>query len=434
MSDLTHSRVFRIAFPIVLSNATIPLLGAVDTAVIGQLGQAAPIGAVGLGSVILATLYWAFGFLRMSTSGLAAQAHGAGDGPERTATLLRALLVAAVMGLGMVALQSLFFAAAFRIAPASAEVETLARTYLSIRIWGAPATLAIYALTGWLVGVERTRSVLILQLWQNGLNAILAIWFVLGLDWGIAGVAAATLLAETSGLALGLWLARDALGVALRPALARLRNPHALRAMFTASRDIMLRSVILQLSFTTFVFMGARFGDDTLAANQILLQFFSIMAFALDGFAFAAETLVGQAVGQGSRRAFQLATRFCMQWGFGGAVLMAVFFALAGGPLIDVMTTAPAVQETARRFLPWLIAAPLIGIACWIYDGIFIGALMTGAMVRSALQVLLVYVPALLILVPLFGNHGLWGALMLMNLARGVTLWRAYPTITARLT
>ena len=434
MSDLTHSRVFRIAFPIVLSNATIPLLGAVDTAVIGQLGQAAPIGAVGLGSVILATLYWAFGFLRMSTSGLAAQAHGAGDGPERTATLLRALLVAAVMGLGMVALQSLFFAAAFSIAPASAEVETLARTYLSIRIWGAPATLAIYALTGWLVGVERTRSVLILQLWQNGLNAILAIWFVLGLDWGIAGVATATLLAETSGLALGLWLARDALGVALRPALARLRNPHALRAMFTASRDIMLRSVILQLSFTTFVFMGARFGDDTLAANQILLQFFSIMAFALDGFAFAAETLVGQAVGQGSRRAFQLATRFCMQWGFGGAVLMAVFFALAGGPLIDVMTTAPAVQETARRFLPWLIAAPLIGIACWIYDGIFIGALMTGAMVRSALQVLLVYVPALLILVPLFGNHGLWGALMLMNLARGVTLWRAYPTITARLT
>lgn len=434
MSDLTHSRVFRIAFPIVLSNATIPLLGAVDTAVIGQLGQAAPIGAVGLGSVILATLYWAFGFLRMSTSGLAAQAHGAGDGPERTATLLRALLVAAVMGLGMVALQSLFFAAAFRIAPASAEVETLARTYLSIRIWGAPATLAIYALTGWLVGVERTRSVLILQLWQNGLNAILAIWFVLGLDWGIAGVATATLLAETSGLALGLWLARDALGVALRPAVARLRNPHALRAMFTASRDIMLRSVILQLSFTTFVFMGARFGDDTLAANQILLQFFSIMAFALDGFAFAAETLVGQAVGQGSRRAFQLATRFCMQWGFGGAVLMAVFFALAGGPLIDVMTTAPAVQETARRFLPWLIAAPLIGIACWIYDGIFIGALMTGAMVRSALQVLLVYVPALLILVPLFGNHGLWGALMLMNLARGVTLWRAYPTITARLT
>jgi multidrug resistance protein, MATE family len=433
MTDLTHTRVFRIALPIVLSNATIPLLGAVDTAVIGQLGQAAPIGAVGLGAVILATLYWAFGFLRMSTSGLAAQAHGAGDTPERAATLLRALLVAGAMGLAMVALQGLFFTAAFRIAPASPQVEALARTYLSIRIWGAPATLAIYALTGWLIGVERTRGVLILQIWQNGLNAVLAIWFVLGLDWGIAGVAAATLLAEVSALALGLWLARDTLGTVLKPALARLRNPAALRAMFTASRDIMLRSVILQLSFTAFVFLGARFGDDTLAANQILLQFFSVMAFALDGFAFAAETLVGQAVGQGSRRAYLLAKRFCMQWGYGGAVVLALVFGLAGGPLIDLMTTAPDVRTTARAFLPWLIAAPLIGIACWIYDGIFIGALMTGAMVRSAMQVLLVYVPALLILVPMFGNHGLWAALMLMNLARGVTLWRASPAIAARL-
>ena len=433
MTDLSHARVFRIALPIVLSNATIPLLGAVDTAVIGQLGQAAPIGAVGLGAVILATFYWAFGFLRMSTSGLAAQAHGAGDAPERAATLLRALLVAAAMGLALVALQGLVFNAAFRIAPASAEVERLARTYLAIRIWGAPATLAIYALTGWLVGLERTRGILILQVWQNGLNAVLSIWFVLGLSWGIAGVATATLLAETSALALGLWLARDTLGPVLKPALARLRNPSALRAMFTASRDIMLRSVILHLSFTTFVFLGAGFGDETLAANQILLQFLSIMAFALDGFAFAAETLVGQAVGQGSLRAFQQATRLCMQWGHGGAVVLALAFALAGGPLIDLMATAPDVRATARDFLPWLIAAPLIGTACWIYDGIFIGALMTGAMVRAALQVLLIYAPALAILVPLFGNHGLWAALMVMNLARGVTLWRAWPSIAARL-
>ena len=433
MSDLTHARVFRIALPIVLSNATIPLLGAVDTAVIGQLGLAAPIGAVGLGAVILATLYWAFGFLRMSTSGLAAQAHGAGDSAERAATLLRALLIAAAMGLALVALQSSFFALAFRIAPASAAVESLARQYLTIRIWGAPATLAIYALTGWLVGVERTRGILMLQLWQNGLNAVLAIWFVLGLNWGIAGVATATLIAEITALALGLWLARDAFGAALKPALARLRDRHALRALFTASRDIMLRSVILQLSFTTFVFLGARFGDDTLAANQILLQFLGIMAFALDGFAFAAETLVGQAVGQGSRRALTQATSLCMQWGYGGAAILALTFALLGGPLIDLMTTAPSVQAEAHRFLPWLIAAPLIGTAAWIYDGIFIGALMTGAMVRAAILVLAIYLPALALLVPTFGNHGLWAALMVMNAARGVTLFRAYPAIVKRL-
>jgi len=430
---LTHGRVFRIAFPIVLSNATIPLLGAVDTAVVGQLGQAAPIGAVGLGAVILATLYWIFGFLRMSTSGLAAQAHGAGDLPERSATLLRALLIAAAMGLAMIVLQPLFFAAAFTIAPASAQVEDLTRAYLSIRIWGAPATLGIYALTGWLVGVERTRGILILQLWQNGLNIVLSVWFVLGLGWGVPGVAAATLIAEATGLVLGLWLARDAFGPVLKPALARLRNAAALSAMFTASRDIMLRSVILQLSFTAFVFIGACFGDNTLAANQILLQFLSIMAYALDGFAFAAESLVGQAIGQRSRTGLKQASRLCMQWGYGGALALALIFAAAGGPLIDLMTTAPEVRDTARAFLPRVVVAPLIGVACWIYDGIFIGALMTGAMVRAAVQVAALFIPALILLVPTFGNHGLWAALMVMNAARGVTLYRAYPQITARL-
>ena len=172
MSEITHARVARIAVPVVLSNATVPLLGAVDTAVIGQLGQAAPLGAVGMGAVILATLYWAFGFLRMSTSGLAAQAQGAGDLPERSAVLLRALLVAGVAGFGLIGLQGLLFWAAFAAAPASAEVEGLARTYLAIRIWGAPATIALYALTGWLIGVERTKGVLVLQLWQNGLNIV----------------------------------------------------------------------------------------------------------------------------------------------------------------------------------------------------------------------------------------------------------------------
>lgn len=434
VTQLTHARVFHIALPIVLSNATIPLLGAVDTAVIGQLGQAAPIGAVGLGSVILATLYWAFGFLRMSTSGLAAQAHGAGDAAERAATLLRALLVAATAGLALVALQSLLFAAAFQIAPASVPVESLARQYLSIRIWAAPATLAIYALTGWLVGVERTRAILILQLWQNLLNAALSLWFVLGLHWGVPGVATASLIAETTGLALGLYLARDAFGPVLTQAWARVTNIAALRKTFAASRDIMLRSVILQLSFTTFVFLGARFGDDTLAANQILLQFFGIMAFALDGFAFAAETLIGQAIGQRSLPALRQTTRMAMQWGFGGAAVLALFFALAGPGLIDLMTTAASVRATTRSFLPWLIVAPLIGTACWIYDGIFIGALLTGAMVRSAITVLAVYLPALALLVPLFGNHGLWASLMLMNFARGLTLHRFYPSIEARLT
>jgi MATE family multidrug resistance protein len=432
MTSITHGRVLRIAGPIVLSNATVPLLGAVDTAVIGQLGDASSLGAVGIGAVILATLYWAFGFLRMSTSGLAAQAQGAGDEIERSAVLIRALIVGAAAGLGVVLAQGVLFWAAFAVAPGSDQVEGLARQYLAIRIWGAPATIALYSLTGWLVGLERTRGVLVLQLWQNGLNIALDLWFVLGLGWGVPGVAFATLIAEWTGLALALWLARDAFGPVLRASISRLGERIAVRRMFSASRDIMARTIILNLSFTTFVFLGARFGDVTLAANQVLMQFLEITAYALDGFAFAAEALVGQAIGARSVAETRAAGRICMQLGFGGAVALALVFAVAGPGIIDLMTTAPEVREAARGYLPWLVAAPLIGVAAWIYDGIFIGALLTGDMLRAMLASVVVYVVALAILVPLAGNHGLWAALMVLNGTRTVTLWRLYPRVADR--
>jgi multidrug resistance protein, MATE family len=432
MTSITHGRVLRIAGPIVVSNATVPLLGAVDTAVIGQLGDPASLGAVGIGAVILATLYWAFGFLRMSTSGLAAQAQGAGDHGERSAVLIRALMVGVGAGLALVVTQGVLFWAAFSLAPASAQVEGLAREYLAIRIWGAPATIALYALTGWLVGLERTRGVLVLQLWQNGLNIGLDLWFVLGLGWGVPGVALATLIAEWTGLALALWLARDAFGAAVRDAISRLGDRIAIRRMFSASRDIMGRTILLQLSFTSFVFLGARFGDVTLAANQVLMQFLEITAYALDGFAFAAEALIGQAIGARSAAESRAAGRVCMQWGLGGAAALALVFALTGPMLIDLMTTAPEVREVARSYLPWLVAAPLIGVAAWIYDGIFIGALLTGDMLRAMLASVAVYVVALAILVPLAGNHGLWAALMVLNGVRTLTLWRLYPKVAAR--
>lgn len=427
---ITHARVARIAVPVVLSNATVPLLGAVDTAVIGQLGQAAPLGAVGMGAVVLATLYWAFGFLRMSTSGLAAQAEGARDAAERSAVLLRALMVALLAGAALILLQAPLFAAAFAIAPASAEVERLAKAYLAIRIWGAPATIALYALIGWLIGVERTKGVLVLQLWQNGLNILLALWVVLGLGWGIEGVAVATLIAEMTGLLLALWLARDALAPAvLRAGMARLSDRAALSRMFTASRDIMGRTILLQLSFTSFVFLGARFGDVTLAANQILMQFLEITAYALDGFAIAAETLVGQAIGARAMTDVRRAARIAMQWGFGGAAILALIYAAVGGAIIDLMTTAPEVRLDARHFLPWLALAPLIGVASWIFDGIFIGALQTRAMLRAMAISVAVYAAALVVLIPLLGNHGLWAALMVLNATRGLTMWRAYPRV-----
>jgi MATE family multidrug resistance protein len=433
MTDLTHTRLLKIAVPIVISNATVPLLGAVDTGVVGQMGQAAPIGAVGVGAVVLVTLYWVFGFLRMGTSGLAAQAHGAGDAPERGAILLRALLIGVAAGVSFILLQGWLFRAAFAIAPAGAEVETLAQQYLAIRIWGAPATIAAYAVTGWLIAVERTRGVLILQLWINGVNIALDLWFVLGLGWGVPGVALATLIAEWSGLALGLWLCRDGLVPVWRAAWARVPDPAALRVMLAVNRDIMIRSVLLQISFTSFVFLGARMGDVTLAANQVLLQFVSIIAYALDGFAFAAETLVGQAVGARALRDARRAAALAMGWGMAGGVLLALAFALAGPWIIDLMTTAPEVRAEARAYLPWVILAPLIGAVPWIFDGIFIGATLTAEMRRTMIASTALYAAALALLVPAFANHGLWAALMAFFAARGLTMWRAFPALARKI-
>ena len=429
---VSYGHVARFAVPIVLANATVPLLGMVDTAVVGQLGEAAPIGAVGLGAVIITALFWVFGFLRMGTTGLAAQAIGAGDGPESTAVLLRALLIGGVGGLVMVLLQGPLIAAALWLSPGSAEVEGMAASYLAIRLWGAPAAIAQYALTGWLVAAGRTRAILAIQLCMNGLNVVLDLWFVLGLGWGVEGVAVATLIAEIAGLALGLWLCRDAFGAALAPALARLRDAAALRRMGAVNGDILIRSLLLQFSLTAFLFLSAGEGDAVLAANQVLWQFLVITANVLDGFAFAAEALVGQAVGARSLAAVRRASVVASVWGGVTVLVMAAFVAVAGPALIDLMATAPDVRAEARRYLPWLVAAPLVGIAAWMLDGIFIGATMTREMRQAMLISVAIYLPFLLILPVFWANHGLWAAVMLLNMVRGLTLGRAWPALERR--
>lgn len=427
--SLTNRRVLAIALPIVLANVTVPLLGLVDTAVIGQMGQAAPIGAVGLGAIILAVFYWMFGFLRMGTTGLTAQAHGAGDAPEAAAILKRGLLIAGASGLCLIALQVPIFRAAFFLAPASDAVESLAGEYLAIRIWGAPATIGAYALTGWLIALERTRAVLVIQLVTNGLNIALDLWFVLGLGWGVPGVALATLIAEYSGLALGLWLCREG----LRTLGARVFDAARLRRMASVNGHIMLRSILLQGCFTAFLFLSSGRGDLIIATNHVLLQFLELMAYLLDGFAFAAETLVGQAYGARNRASLSRAVRLTAVWGVGGAVLMGVFFGLAGPAIIDLMTTAPDVRAESRTYLPWIVLAPILGIAAWMFDGIFIGATLTREMVLTAAISAATYALMVWMLWG-WGNHGLWAALMIFNITRGATQALYYPRIAKALT
>jgi multidrug resistance protein, MATE family len=429
VGPLTHRRVLKIAVPIVLANATVPILGAVDTGVVGQMGLAAPIGAVGVGAIILTSVYWIFGFLRMGTTGLVAQAHGAQDVSETGAILTRALMIALAVGVALIALQVPLMAGAFRLAPASDEVEGLARGYLAIRIWGAPATIGLYAITGWLIATERTRGVLGLQLWINGLNIALDLWFVLGLGWGVNGVAIATLISEWTGLALGLWLCRAAFAGSAWRDWARVFDRARIRRMIRVNTDIMVRTVALTGSFTAFVFIGAGFGDVTLAANQVLLQFLHIAAHALDGFAFAAEALVGQAAGARSVAAMRRAGVLASLWGTFMAVALALAF-LAGGPwLIDLMAKQPEVQAAARVYLPWVVAGTLVSLAAYMLDGIFIGATATRAMRNTMLVSVAIYAATAAALIPVIGNHGLWAALLVLNAVRALALGLCYPGI-----
>jgi MATE family multidrug resistance protein len=424
-----HRRVLKIALPIVLSNATVPLLGVVDTGVVGQLGDPVPIGAVGLGAVILTSIYWAFGFLRMGTVGLAAQALGARDAGEVAALLTRVLFIGGGAGLALMLLQTPIFALALWLSPGSAAVEEMALTYLQIRIFSAPAAIAIYGITGWLIAQERTAAVLALQLCQNGLNIGLSVALVLGLDWGVEGVALATFLAEWIGLGLGLWLCRAAFGVPAWRDWPRVFDRARLWRMVAVNTDILIRSLLLLAGFTSFLFLAADFGDVTLAANQVLIQFVYVTAHAMDGFAFAAEALVGQAVGARAPRHLRRAAVVTGIWGAAVCATMAVLLALAGGAFIDLLTTADGVRAAARAYLPWVVLAPLLGWASWMLDGIFIGATRTRDMRNMMAISFAGYVALLLVLVPAMGNHGLWLAFLGFFVLRGVTLALRYPAL-----
>lgn len=427
--SITHRRILAVAGPIVLSNITVPVLGVIDTGVIGQLGQAAPIAAVGIGAVVLSTFFWLFGFLRMGTTGLTAQAHGAGDRAEVSAMLTRAVLIAAVAGAALITLQIPLFWAAFQLAPVSPEVETMARAYLSIRIWGAPCAIALYALTGWMIALERAKAVLLLQVAMNGINIALDLWFVLGLGWGIKGVAVATLIAELVGAGFGVWLCRDAFANSDWRDRARVLHRDTLARMAIVNTDIMIRSLLLTAIFTSFMFFGARFSEAELAANQVLLQFLSVTTYAMDGFAFGAETFVGQALGARNRAAIRRASILSSQWGAGISCLLALGFLLCGEWAIDVMTTAPDVRVQAKIFLVYMVLAPVLAWPSAMLDGIFIGATRTADMRNMMLVTAVIYLLAALPLMSAFGNHGLWVALLMSFIVRAVMLSLRYPAL-----
>lgn len=425
-----HLRVWRIAAPAILSNVSVPLVGATDAAVIGQIPDAAYLAAVGLGAQIFTLLFWSFGFLRMSTVGLTAQAWGADDRDELAAVLGNALMLGLALGLLLIALQWPIRLAAFEIFEAEPRVTQLAGTYFDIRIWAGPGSLVNYAVVGWLVGVQRVTLALMLQILLNGTNILLDLVFVPGLGWGVAGVAWASVIAETLAAGVGVWVVTaGAHRLGGRFAAARLFDRARLVALFRVNLDIFIRTICLIFAFTWFTRQSAQLGTLTLAANTVLLQFQTVMAYALDGFATACETLVGAAIGRRDRAALRSAVTTAGLWGIGFAGVFCVFYGALGPSIVDMFTADPAARATARLYLIWTIVTPLVSVWSFLLDGIFIGATRTPEMRNGMLVSLAVFLAGVHLLMPAFGNHGLWAALMIWLGVRAVTLALWYPRI-----
>jgi MATE family multidrug resistance protein len=425
-----HRRVGRLAAPIILSGLSVPLLGAVDTAVVGRLPDAAYIGGVAVGAMIFDFLYWGFGFLRMATTGFTAQAQGAGDAIETGAALDRSLILAFALGFIILLLQTPAGLLAFSLLRGSPAVETQAHLYFTIRVWSAPATLGVYALLGWLLGRQRTDLVLLVELALNSINILLDLLFVLGFGWGVAGVATASVIAEYAALAVGLGLAfRLGHRFPWWSARARLFARARLTSLLSVNGNVFIRTLSLVLAVALFTAIGARLGDETLAANAILMNFFAFVSYGLDGFANTAQTLVGAATGAGNRRLYREAIRDTTLWAFILAAAASLILALLGPWLIELYSVNELVRSTAKTYLPWMIAMPLLSVWCFQLDGIFIGATRSREMRNGMLLALLGQLLALWILVPLWGNHGLWLSMTIFVTLRGLTLGVWLPRI-----
>jgi len=411
-----------------VANLTTPLIGIVSTIAIGRLGDPTLLGGVAIASVVFDCLFWLFGFLRMSTLAFTAQALGAGETQELRALLLRGLVVAAAIGVALIALQIPLAAILFGAMGGSEGVTRAARIYFDIRIWSAPLVLANYVVLGWLIGQARARLALGVQITINLINVAATAVLVLVFDFGIAGAAIAAVIAEIIGLMLGVLIARGlSRGQPPVPRAALLDRAKLIR-MLAVNRDIMIRTASLIAAFLFFTAQGARHGDVTLAANAVLNNFLLISAFFLDGLANAAEQLCGRAYGARDRSGFTSATRLVISWGFGFALAVTASYALFGPMLIDIMTSSEAVRRGARDYL-WLVTlAPVLGVFAFAYDGIFIGATWAREMRNLMVLSLLIFLGAWLALRS-FGNAGLWGALLVHYAARGGLQALRYPAM-----
>ncbi len=429
-----YRRVFLLAVPLILSNLTQPLLSTVDTVLSGHLPGAAALGGVAMGGIFFNAIYWSFGFLRMGTTGLIAQAHGARDEENLRLHFLRALVSAVAIGAVILAAQAPLISVAIRVLGASDAVAANARLYCHIRIWSSPAALANYVILGYLLGRQRARLALALQAAVNVVNVAVALWLVMRMHWGVGGIATATMTADWVGCVLGLVLTRDAVAHPQSPGALRLHwrelvDGPSLRRLFALNRDIFLRTVSLVAAYAWFTRAGAREGDATLAANAVLMNLHFIASYGLDGFANATEALVGESIGARRKRDYHAVLRASTVSAFVVAALASLIFAFAGARLIPLFTNQEPVRLLAMRYLPWVMALPVISVWGFQLDGIFIGATRARELRNSMVLSFVVFLGLAVGLERIWGNNGLWCAFACWNLVRGITLAMSLPRV-----
>lgn len=429
---LTRRAVFSQTWPLILGQVLVPAVGIVDVAVIGRFGTAATLAGVAVGVTIVNLIFWIFGFLRMSVTGLAAQAKGAGASREVVAVLWRGVALGFVTGAVLLALAPLVLPACLRLMDVPAATLPAARDFTVARFFGAPAAFAFYAINGWLFGIGRTRAALACQVVMNGVNILLDVGFVAGLGWGAHGLGIGTALADWAALAAGLLVTRGVPpwrhGVDAWRDLVALP---ALRRLFAVNRDLMLRTLALVVLFTWFFRAGARLGATPVAANHILMQFVTVSAYVLDGFAFTAESRTGMAAGARSRSALVRAIRLTAEFCLGGGALFSLLIVAIGGPAIDFITLDAGVRAEAHAMLPFCALIPLIGAPGWLLDGIFIGTTQGPILRNAAMAVTAAYLGIDAALRG-HGNTGVWVALLSTYVMRGLSLGVCLPGLVRR--
>ena len=437
-TSISYAFLLHKAWPIILANSAVPLLGLVDTAVIGNLGTVEDLGAIALGALIFSFVYWSFGFLRMSTTGFIARAAGARDEQELRAILGRALLLAIVVGVLLVGLQLVISLAAFFLLSASAQVESIAENYFAIRIWGAPATLSNFVFMGVLIGLGKSRQLLLVQLFLNGLNIVLDIWFAGILGWGAEGIALGTVIAEWSSVILAgriifKTLSKRKPGKDPFWPTKLIMDSSAVMKMLSSNTDIMIRTLLLVFSFGWFTNQSAQFGDVVLASNYILLQFISFSAFFLDGFAFVVEPLVGMALGAGNRAAFDIAVWRSTVLAFVTACILALTVFVLGELAVTMLTNLTEVRLNALDLLYLPAIYVLFSFAAFQLDGIFIGAAATRRMLYASIISFMAFMLAWWVLITPYGIVGLWWSFIIYVIVRALSLLLYYPGLRNKL-